>query len=887
MMAERHQQALMMIACCGLIVANPLAVVAAPELKVPDGFGVEMVAGPPMVVRPICADFDSRGFLYVAESSGSNEKVAVQLEKKPHRILRLEDVDGDGIFDKRIVFADGMMFPEGILCHDGAVYCGAPPSIWKLEDTTGDGVADKRSEWWKGGTLTGCANDIHGPYLGPDGLIYWCKGAFAKQTHELVGGRKLEDSAAHIYRCKPDGSEFDSFMSGGMDNPVEIVWGPYDSLFFTTTFFNHPRGGKRDAIVHGVYGAVYPKRHGVLDGLVRTGELMPAMTHLGPAAPCGLLSYKGDRFGPGFDENLFCCQFNTHKVSRHVLRPSGSTFTTTDSDFVTSDSPDFHPTDVLEDRDGSLIVIDTGGWYKLCCPTSQMAKPEVPGGIYRVRRVAPIPELAEGEKDAGTGFDRKVKIPEDPIERLGHPLPYARLLGATDCALARKTEAVPALLAAAGDYVDRTLEHALIYALIAIGDAPTTAAGLESKNPHTRRAALIALDQMDGGEVSAQALRAALDSDAAAVSDAAWWIYEFHPERAGELADYFESHPDELSRLAKFASHPALRPLLNRSLVGALASREESRVRAALPIVSKLDPKSRTMFKKDLAAISRDETIPTLLRLEVIALLPAPLPGELFAFLHGQSDPRAAAQLARADLSAAQRTSLVASLAGANPLQLPHLLVCFKGESDAELGGQLLAALKKSNSLTSLRAEELDGALKKFPPSIGAGARQLLAEKKSALADPARLDKIAAGLPQGDIARGHLVFNGAKAACFSCHAIGYRGGDFGPGLSRIGSIRTERDLLEAIIFPSASIVRSYEPVTVTLRDGSSIIGIINDRTDEAISLRIAPLVAAMEIPRTSILAMTPAETSLMPAGLDQQLSLKELADLIAFLKSMR
>ena len=46
----------------------------------------------------------------------------------------------------------------------------APPSIWKLTDTDGDGVADERVEWFQGKTLTGCANDLHGPYLGPGRL---------------------------------------------------------------------------------------------------------------------------------------------------------------------------------------------------------------------------------------------------------------------------------------------------------------------------------------------------------------------------------------------------------------------------------------------------------------------------------------------------------------------------------------------------------------------------------------------------------------------------------------------------------------------------------------------------------------------------------------------
>src|SRR6266850_4625781 len=101
-------------------------------ITVPDGFEVELVAGSELVERPISASFDEQGRLYVTDSSGSNEKPADQLEKKPHRVVRLEDTDGDGKFDKAKVFADKMMFPEGCLWFDGSVYVSAPPSIWKL-----------------------------------------------------------------------------------------------------------------------------------------------------------------------------------------------------------------------------------------------------------------------------------------------------------------------------------------------------------------------------------------------------------------------------------------------------------------------------------------------------------------------------------------------------------------------------------------------------------------------------------------------------------------------------------------------------------------------------------------------------------------------------------
>src|SRR2546429_5168999 len=104
-------------------------------LTVPDGFEVERVGAPPEVDRPIYGSFDEQGRLYVVDSSGSNDKPDKQLEQKPHRLVRLEDTNADGRFDKTTVFADRLMFPEGCLWYDGSVYVAAPPSIWKFTDT--------------------------------------------------------------------------------------------------------------------------------------------------------------------------------------------------------------------------------------------------------------------------------------------------------------------------------------------------------------------------------------------------------------------------------------------------------------------------------------------------------------------------------------------------------------------------------------------------------------------------------------------------------------------------------------------------------------------------------------------------------------------------------
>src|SRR5262249_56198055 len=95
--------------------------------------------------------------------------------------------------------------------------------------------------------------------------------------------------------------------------------------------------------------------------------------------------------GVGYRDNFFSTLFNTHKVQRHILQREGATFAAKNEDFLVSTNPDFHPTDVLEDADGSLLVLDTGGWFRIGCPKSPIAKPEINGAIYRVRRSGAVP----------------------------------------------------------------------------------------------------------------------------------------------------------------------------------------------------------------------------------------------------------------------------------------------------------------------------------------------------------------------------------------------------------------------------------------------------------------------------------------------------------------
>ncbi|MEZ6055025.1 MAG: c-type cytochrome, partial [Planctomycetaceae bacterium] len=123
-----------------------------------------------------------------------------------------------------------------------------------------------------------------------------------------------------------------------------------------------------------------------------------------------------------------------------------------------------------------------------------------------------------------------------------------------------------------------------------------------------------------------------------------------------------------------------------------------------------------------------------------------------------------------------------------------------------------------------------------------------------------------------------------KVACIGCHTMGYLGGRVGPDLSRVGRIRSERDLLEAILFPSASFVRSYEPTTVLLADGRVLNGVIKDETSTEISLQIDAQ-KLLQIPLSEIEERLESKVSIMPAGLDKQLTPQQLADLVTFLKA--
>jgi putative membrane-bound dehydrogenase-like protein len=135
----------------------------------------------------------------------------------------------------------------------------------------------------------------------------------------------------------------------------------------------------------------------------------------------------------------------------------------------------------------------------------------------------------------------------------------------------------------------------------------------------------------------------------------------------------------------------------------------------------------------------------------------------------------------------------------------------------------------------------------------------------------------------GDADRGRQVFG---RVCSICHQYrGSSGTQFGPDLGEVRS-HAPMSLLVDVLDPNHSIADGYELWIVTLTDGSTLAGVMGHEAPTAVTLRVAGGIETV-VPRTQIQSMRISDASAMPEGLEAQIDLQQMADLIAFLKSAK
>ncbi len=235
-------------------------------------------------------------------------------------------------------------------------------------------------------------------------------------------------------------------------------------------------------------------------------------------------------------------------------------------------------------------------------------------------------------------------------------------------------------------------------------------------------------------------------------------------------------------------------------------------------------------------------------------------------------------------LSPAQLRQLAGQLPRVGTMEMRPLIDLFAGSDDSTVGNAVLNSLLDSPSATALPPERVTELFAGFGPQLAARAVPLVERIEAENRDKiARLQSILSLLPNADIRRGLRVFQSPAAACIACHQRGYLGGNVGPDLDGIGKVRSERDLLESILFPSLTFVRNYEPAAVLTVDGQIYNGIVRQSGDAGITLQL-DATRSVQIPRAEIERQQFSEVSIMPAGLEKQLTPQQLADLVKYLK---
>jgi putative heme-binding domain-containing protein len=463
---------------------------------------------------------------------------------------------------------------------------------------------------------------------------------------------------------------------------------------------------------------------------------------------------------------------------------------------------------------------------------------------------------------------------------------------------------------------------------------------LKNGSPATRKAALIALDQMDHSPLARDQIAAPLRDADPELRRAALWVAARHPDWSGEVLQFIQA------RLARDDFAPREAEAVQQTLVALCRNAETQAAIARLlgdssatsrqqlflldtidqcgisdlpgswtaALGQRLSASSGPVRARVLALARKQQMAGLEDQLETIAADPREskdirtaalsvavvrrpqLSTAAFQFLvdllqpDGDADLRQTVSqiLARAQLSEKQLLALArGSLPHADPLILPNLLDAFRGAHGQEIGTALVDGLLNSaHPVDGIAADRIPGLLTNFPAQVQSAGKPLLAriahEKESRAT---RLRSLEPLLHGGDIDCGREVFFGVKAGCASCHTIMAQGGDVGPDLTGVGAIRSGIDLLEAVVYPSASFVPGHEIYRVeTAREIYT--GVQGEGSPDTIVIISGPR-DRVRIPRKEIRSIRPSSVSLMPDGFADNLTHRELSDLLAFLQAQK
>ncbi len=368
------------------------------NLQLPTGFKADLIAAEPDIVQPIAFCFDERGRIWVVEGNSYPQPREVGAGKDRIRIL--EDSDGDGTYETKKTFCEGLNLASGIEVGFGGVWVGAAPYLMFIP-REGDKpapadlksqISDLKLPTVPGLSFTAYAlldgwgsQDTHetlNSFLwGPDGWLYGCHGVF---THSKVGKPGTPEDQrtpinAGVWRYHPVRHVFEVFAHG-TSNPWGLDYDQNGEFFVTACVIPH--------LYHIVPGARYHRQggqhfnpytyenietiadHAHYAGSIRDnahwggrdhGSIVQDDTNAagGGHAHCGLAIYQSSQFPATYRNRLIFGNLHGHRLVTDYLDPHGSTYIGKHgSDFMRSNDMNFIPVTQKVGPDGSLYVSD-------------------------------------------------------------------------------------------------------------------------------------------------------------------------------------------------------------------------------------------------------------------------------------------------------------------------------------------------------------------------------------------------------------------------------------------------------------------------------------------------------------------------------------------------
>jgi putative membrane-bound dehydrogenase-like protein len=368
---------------------------AAKAITLPPGFSPKLFAGEPDVKQPIAFAIDDRGRLWVAEAY-TYPRRAPEGEGKD-RILIFEDTDGDGRFNHRTVFMEGLNLVSGLEVGFGGVWVGAAPYLMFIPDKNGDDQPDGPPEiLLDGWDFRADTHETLNTFTwGPDGWLYGCHGVFCPSNVGKPGApaseRQWVDAA--VWRYHPTKHRFEVFAEGA-SNQWGVDFDEYGQCFIEACVIPHlwhmiqggryqRQGGEHYAISleeirrnerarnpnsrKPTYPYFYDDIKTIGDHVHWAGSKGPHAANArsdsagGGHAHAGLMVYLGDSWPAEYRGKLFMNNIHGQRINMDMPERRGSGFVGKHgADFANFNDTWSQTLNLLCDQNGSVYVID---WY--------------------------------------------------------------------------------------------------------------------------------------------------------------------------------------------------------------------------------------------------------------------------------------------------------------------------------------------------------------------------------------------------------------------------------------------------------------------------------------------------------------------------------------------